>query len=429
MIEIKKFSIYSKEHGNYLTKGMDFKFPKGKIYIESEESDKIFELLFATILNIESKIYPAFKVGYDELNYQNRNSNYAIRTNIGNAYTQLSGIFQKVHDEIQYFTGNSLHKDLGLNKLLTRNLYTLSGGELQKVMVTRSLYSNPDLLLLHNQFSELDKTNKKIILEFIKNSNFDVIVYDKIESKYFKFFDYVYRYVKENNSFVSLKKDEEITDENIIATYPSDKIEEVIHVKDVSFSYNNEEKLFENLNLSFSKGLNFLLGENGSGKSTLFKMLVGIISHKKYNGKIYIYGMPIEEYFRNNNIGIAFQNPELSLFNVTPQKEFGNLIHDKNDLFAEALKIFELEDKLHVELSNLEWNEKKKITLLQALAGSPEILLFDEPTQNLSFNEKIEVKEFFELLVKTGKTIIIITHSEDFIKTFHNMEYKLSALN
>jgi ABC-type multidrug transport system fused ATPase/permease subunit len=59
---------------------------------------------------------------------------------------------------------------------------------------------------------------------------------------------------------------------------------EQIEIKDLSFSYNDEKKVFEKLNMKFIKGeVNFLKGKNGFGKSTLINLIFGLLKPESGN--------------------------------------------------------------------------------------------------------------------------------------------------
>lgn len=419
MVHLKNFSIKDKNTKKFLVQNLELNFPDGLFYIQSESSDKIFEILFATILGIQDKIYSNYEITYDQLEHANEN-NSLYRLNVGVAYTQLSGIYQTVYDEIRFFSKDIDVNQLKIENLEQRDIYNLSGGELQKVILSRTLYSEPNTMFLHNQFAELDKSNKELVLGIIRELRINGIVYDTLENKYYKYFDDAFRFDLENNRFISIKKEQNTTSQETLNKKTDQKIDTKIKIENLSFGYGKEFNLFEKLYLSFVSGLNFLLGENGSGKTTLFKILTGILSKKKYDGKVVIDGEDLEHYLNKHSIGISFQNPELSLFNVTANKELKNIDTEKGTIADKAITLFGLENKLDKELSHIDFNEKKKLTLIQVLKNNPEILLFDEPTQNFSNKEKSEVVEYFNLLLQKGKTLIVITHSEDFLRLFKN---------
>lgn len=87
----------------------------------------------------------------------------------------------------------------------------------------------------------------------------------------------------------------------------------IIEIKNLTFSYEKNKKIIDNLNLSIEKGSYVvILGHNGSGKSTLAKLIVGLLEAQK--GEIYIEGTKLSidsiDDLRQR-IGIVFQNPNI----------------------------------------------------------------------------------------------------------------------
>jgi len=93
----------------------------------------------------------------------------------------------------------------------------------------------------------------------------------------------------------------------------------IIEIKDLSFSYQDEVKALSNVNLSVKKGEWIsVLGHNGSGKSTLSKLIIGLL--KADSGEIIVDGVILNEESVpdiRRKIGIVFQNPDNQFVWVT----------------------------------------------------------------------------------------------------------------
>lgn len=173
--------------------------------------------------------------------------------------------------------------------------------------------------------------------------------------------------------------------------------------------------VFKDLSFSLEQG-DFLciVGPNGCGKSTLLKCLVGQI--KLTSGKI-TFGND----FHNNQIGYMPQNPKFndsfpaSVYEIVASgslnriKLFEPYPKDRIDSALKALNIQNLRNK---RFSNLSGCQRQKVLLARAIVASEELLILDEPSNNLDYRSK---QNFYETLKKLNKslTIIMVTHDLD----------------
>ncbi len=197
-----------------------------------------------------------------------------------------------------------------------------------------------------------------------------------------------------------------------------------ITFKNVSFKYpSKKEFAFKNLNLNFSQGkIIGILGNTGSGKTTFLNLLTGLI--KPTNGEILC---------DDNRINFNNSNWKKKLSYVT-QKTFliddsikNNILFGENENYDvkklnEALKFSYLQkfiDKLPDGINTLvgesgvklSGGQVQRISIARALYNSPEILVFDEPTNSLDEDtEKNIISEIFEL--KGKLTIFLVTHNK-----------------
>ena len=112
----------------------------------------------------------------------------------------------------------------------------------------------------------------------------------------------------------------------------------IIEIKDLSFTYNDENNVLSDVNLEIEKGeWVSILGHNGSGKSTLSKLIIGLLKADK--GEIIVDGITLDEktvHDVRKKIGIVFQNPDNQFVGVTVEDDiaFGmeNLCFDREDM-------------------------------------------------------------------------------------------------
>jgi len=202
---------------------------------------------------------------------------------------------------------------------------------------------------------------------------------------------------------------------------PSEEV--VISFKNVTKRYGNDTVL-DNLNFDVAKGkITTILGFSGAGKSTLLKHILGLV--KPTSGVVSVLGHGLGEMdeielreFRRV-FGVLFQYAALfdslsTWENVAfPLKEFSALNEFQRNTKIEALlRSVGLKPESYNKLpSELSGGMRKRVGLARALALSPEIILYDEPTTGL---DPITTKMVNDLIVDTADNYrvssLIISH-------------------
>lgn len=204
----------------------------------------------------------------------------------------------------------------------------------------------------------------------------------------------------------------------------------MIKLKDICFAYDSEPVL-AHFEMSVEKGeMVVIKGDNGCGKSTLLNIINGLafaeIGTYTFDGEeISAKSMKNELFAKrlHQRLGYVFQNTDSQLFcpSVRDEIAFGpaqmGLTEDEinarvNDMLS-LLEIEHLSDRAPYHLS---MGEKKKVALAAVLAVNPEVIALDEPMNFLDKKTRAWIKEFLERMKNAGKTIIIVSHTEDFDK-------------
>jgi peptide/nickel transport system ATP-binding protein len=173
----------------------------------------------------------------------------------------------------------------------------------------------------------------------------------------------------------------------------------VLSVDNITFGYENNTLLYENLSLHVNIGeVVTVLGSSGSGKSTLFELITKNL--KPLKGKI-----------SSKNISQIFQDPYTSFhptYTIKNQiKDIASLEGYKDICKSLELDISLLEQKPH----KLSGGQLQRCSILRALLMKPKLLLADEPTSALDNVTQLEVmKLLVKFLDKVG--ILLITHDE-----------------
>lgn len=217
-----------------------------------------------------------------------------------------------------------------------------------------------------------------------------------------------------------LDADEKILEEKNAVTLSG--IKYGIEFKDVSFSYNaNEKPVLQNINLCIKKGQTVaLVGASGAGKSTLVDLVSRFADCT--SGEILFDGVNIKKFNINSlrqKIGLVTQ--ESILFNDTIFKNiaFGNKDATMEQV-VQAAKIANahdfisrLEKGYFTHLTDrglsLSGGERQRICIARAVLKNPEILVLDEATSALDTKNEYLVQQALTHLMQ-GRTSIIIAH-------------------
>ena len=193
-----------------------------------------------------------------------------------------------------------------------------------------------------------------------------------------------------------------------------------IEIKDLSFSYDNEKTVLNDISATFKKHeLISIVGESGCGKSTLASLLCG--TTKGYSGSITIGGVEIkdidEKTLMNNITAVNFNS---YIFAGTVRENM--LIADKSasdEKMIEALKMVNLwsflseqdglDTKLNQQGSNFSGGQRQRLAIARALLHNTPIYVFDEVTSNIDAESENDIMTVIHNMAKI-KTVILISH-------------------
>lgn len=168
-------------------------------------------------------------------------------------------------------------------------------------------------------------------------------------------------------------------------------------------------------------------GKSGCGKSTLLYILSTMDTD--YEGKLILNNTPVTgltqdelALFRNEHLGFIFQFhyllPDFTcLKNVMiPALRLGKYSHEEIEHRAiEKLKMLDVEDQALKPASRISGGQQQRVAIARALINEPAILMGDEPTGNLDSKNSMNVFDMFMKLSREfGKTILTVTHDNDF---------------
>ena len=201
-----------------------------------------------------------------------------------------------------------------------------------------------------------------------------------------------------------------------------------IKIKNISKKYekNKTIKVLNDISFNFESGKIYsIVGPSGSGKSTLLNLLSLIDTPTSgtieiNNNKINFENKIKNDDIRSKNIGIIYQDKNLlSDFTAIENVYLPNLLLSNNQSSSinKAKKIIKnvgLSSRLNHFPSELSGGENQRIAIARALINNPEIVLADEPTGSLDFEN---AKQIFKLLLNLknkNRIIIYATHNRYF---------------
>ncbi len=217
----------------------------------------------------------------------------------------------------------------------------------------------------------------------------------------------------------------------------------MISVSNVSLRF-GKRVLFDEVNIKFTQGNCYgVIGANGAGKSTFLKILSGDVDAN--TGSIAIdHGKRMAVLKQNH-----FEFDEITVLNTVMMghSELWDIMQEKDAIYmkpdfseADGVKASELEEKFaemdgwnaesdaaallsglgiaeadhHKLVKELDGSQKVRVLLAQALFGNPDILILDEPTNDLDINTISWLEDF---LLDFKNTVIVVSHDRHFLDT------------
>lgn len=217
----------------------------------------------------------------------------------------------------------------------------------------------------------------------------------------------------------------------------------MITVENLSLQFGGQ-KLFDRVDLQFTAGNCYgIIGANGAGKSTFLRILSGELTD--YEGTVNIdKKCRMSVLKQDQNMYDSYSVMETVIMGNMRLYECGkekDAIYDKPDFSDEdGIRAAELEEEyaelggweseseasrilqglgivtdLHnLQMSELDGRQKVKVLLAQALFGHPDIVLLDEPTNNLDLASVVWLEDF---LLEYDGTVLVVSHDRYFLNT------------
>lgn len=208
-------------------------------------------------------------------------------------------------------------------------------------------------------------------------------------------------------------------------------MQELCRLENIKKSYELGEKIYpvDGISYSINRG-DFICiqGPSGVGKSTLLYAIGSLL--KVTEGEIYYNGEAISQKtdeelteLRGNFIGYIFQEANLikaltleenlKFISTINRKKFGKEEKANIENLMERLGLIDYKDQLPQELSG---GQKRRAMIASALIRNPELVLADEPTNDLDDYWSMEIMKIFKEISDSGKAVVLVTHNEKWAK-------------
>ncbi|MEN1761215.1 amino acid ABC transporter ATP-binding protein [Anoxynatronum sibiricum] len=200
----------------------------------------------------------------------------------------------------------------------------------------------------------------------------------------------------------------------------------MIHIKNLHKKFGDLHVL-KGINEEVQQGeVVVVIGPSGSGKSTFLRCLN--LLEQPTEGEIFFDGVKITDSHNDINkqrekMGMVFQQFNLFphktvLENITlaPIQVKGMTVPEAEEVAMGLLKRIGLVEKAKAYPKQLSGGQQQRIAIARALAMSPQVMLFDEPTSSLDPEMVGEVLDVMKELAAEGMTMVVVTHEMGFAR-------------
>ena len=321
-----------------------------------------------------------------------------------------------------------------MDEFLDKYIITLSSGESRKFQLTKTLFSNPQLLIMDNPFIGLDAETRDQLRDLLKQlaeeRDMEIML---VMSKTDDIPDYVtdIKYFSEPEEIPAHVLPKEKREAILSLPYTDNDYDcqHVIDMKKVTIRY-GERTILKDLDWTVKNGERWALsGQNGSGKSTLLS-LVCADNPQSYACDITLFDRPrgSGESIWDIKKHIGYVSPEMHRSykrNLPAIRIVASGLMDSIGLYAvpnaqdydkcrwwlDMFGIGHLADKPFLQLSS---GEQRLVLLARAFVKDPQLLILDEPLHGLDLWNRRLTKDIIETFCqRRGKTMIMVTHYQE----------------
>ena len=218
-----------------------------------------------------------------------------------------------------------------------------------------------------------------------------------------------------------------VPEENLGKGKQANRFKGEIEFKDVSFSYDSEKPVLQNISFHINPGEHIaIVGPSGVGKTTLISLLLRF--YKPTSGEIFFDGQGVSEFEVSSlrkRIGYVSQSTLLLSGTIRENLRYGNPDATEKQIIQAATVagihdfIKDLPKDYDTQIGekgvNLSEGQKQRLSIARALVKDPDILIFDEPTSSLDSQKESSIFNSLPTLVR-DKTLFVAAHRISTIK-------------
>ncbi|UCB46387.1 MAG: energy-coupling factor ABC transporter ATP-binding protein [Spirochaetota bacterium] len=347
-------------------------------------------------------------------------------------------------DEIDKRVGFSL-ASTGVLHLRDRKLHTLSEGELQRVAIASVLSMRPKVIVLDEPAANLDWSGVGLLVSALSRLNKEhgitILVIEHRISAIYPVCNKVL-ILKEGQAAAFGKPAEVFRDKQRLISLglrfpwrhvskgperyvpdginPPDRDEKpLVKLMNVDALWGKHQVL-HGIDLSIYPGeFIALVGSNGAGKTTLARVIAGLVSKKK--GKV-IWQRHLQRLPIGRKVGFIFQNNYEQLLTDSVEAEVSlgpeSFGLDAEAACSSALEMTDLGRLIKRAPTSLSIGEKQRCIIASVLSSDPALIILDEPTVGQDWIHLSMVMRYLQLLSRSGKAILLITHDDKLVCRF-----------
>jgi energy-coupling factor transport system ATP-binding protein len=355
---------------------------------------------------------------------------------------------------------------LKISHLRSRETFSLSGGEKQKVALAGILAMRPSIILLDEPLASLDPASAQDTLDAVRtlaDQGMSILMVEHRVEDVLRIKPERVMFMSEGDirylgdvaglSKVVNYREVKLPAEDIVERAKRDpapveiqvlpgvtrfglgEVESLVKFEDVAFGYESGVEVLHGINLQINRGdVIAVLGPNGAGKTTFVKHAIGLLKPK--SGRVFVGGRDTHEASVAeiaSMLGYVFQSPSHMLFAPTVHDElaFGptNMKHSKEQIeqeVKEALRIVNLSEKEQDPPLALSFGQQKRVSIAAILAMRSRILVMDEPTAGQDYQNYMNFMDSI-LQMPAFEAILFITHDVDLAAIYANRVLMISG--
>lgn len=360
-------------------------------------------------------------------------------------------------DEILRRTDAAIAR-LGLEKLRSRSIFSLSSGEKQKTVIAGAVATLPRVLVFDEPTANLSPDATVALAQLcreLKRDGFTIVIVDhriywleNIPDKILIFDQgkIVRRINGENGDALSRLAAEANFEElglrqaHVSANPPLKSITPDVPAdfvcEKIDFKYPQAvEKIFDGTkDFVIPKGaITAIVGRNGAGKTTLAKIITGLLKIRRGNGKILRNGVPVKPASLLASCGFVMQNTDIQLYMRTVLDELLSASSlPPKEAEKDALALLDatgLSDKKDRHPQSLSGGEKQRLVIASVLMKKPALLVLDEPTSGLDGRNMRIIAKMLDDYAADGNTVLLITHDLEFLSLLATYKIEIDGGN